>query len=156
MSVFPPPDDAAAGVERQVPGPEHGGPRHGAAPQQRPQPGGQHDVGERLGQVVVGAQVEPVRLVVLAVLGRQDEDRDPVLLGPQPLAHLVAGQPGQHQVEDDRVVGALPGEMEPVVAVEGEIDREALGLQPALHRAREPPFVFHYQHPHGPSLAYGR
>ena len=44
--------------------------------------------------------------------------------------------------------------MEPVIAVEGEIDREALGLQAALHRAREPPFVFHYQHPHAPSLAY--
>ena len=39
--------------------------------------------------------------------------------------------------------------MEPVVAVEGEVDREPLGLQAALHRGREPPFVFHYEHPHG-------
>jgi len=45
--------------------------------------------------------------------------------------------------------------VQPVVAVEGEVDGEALGLQPALDRAREPPFVFHYEHPHGPSLAHG-
>ena len=44
--------------------------------------------------------------------------------------------------------------MEPIVAVEGEVDGESLGLQPALHRARETPFVFHHQDPHGPSLAH--
>jgi hypothetical protein len=43
--------------------------------------------------------------------------------------------------------------MEPIVAVEGEVHREPLGLQAALHRARETPFVFHHQHSHGHSLA---
>ncbi len=45
--------------------------------------------------------------------------------------------------------------MKPVVAVEGEVDGEPLGLQPALDRTRETPFVFHYQDAHGPSLALG-
>ena len=52
--------------------------------------GEQHDVGERLGQVVVGAAVEPVGLVVLAVLGRQHQHRHPVLLGAQRPDDVVA------------------------------------------------------------------
>jgi hypothetical protein len=114
----------------------------------RPQPGQQLGHPERLGQVVVGAQVEPVGLVVLAVLGRQDEHRHPVLLGPQPLADLVAGQLGQHQVEDDGVVGAFPGQVQAIGAVEGQVDGEPFGLQAPLHRAGQPPFVFHHEHAH--------
>src|SRR5215472_14386714 len=70
------------GVEGEVPGPQLDGPRLRATAQQRPQPGGEHHVGEGLGEVVVRAQVQPVGLVVLPVLGGQDQDRDPVLLCP--------------------------------------------------------------------------
>src|SRR5579871_588185 len=69
-------------VQGEVPGAQLDGPRLRAAPEQGPQPGGEHHVGEGLGEVVVRAQVEPVGLVVLPVLRGQDQNRDPVLLGP--------------------------------------------------------------------------
>ena len=58
--------------------------------------------GERLGDVVVGADLEPDHLVDLAVLGGQHDDRH-LRLGPHRAADLGAGQAGQHQVEQDQV-----------------------------------------------------
>jgi hypothetical protein len=72
-------------------------------------PGHQHGEGERLAQVVVGAGVEPLRLVEVAVLGGEHEDRrpdaGPAQLGADPVA--VAAR--QHDVEQDQVVAALAG-----------------------------------------------
>ena len=56
---------------------EHRRARGRAAPDERPQPGEQHDERERLRQEVVGAGVERLGLVVLAVLGGEHEDRRP-------------------------------------------------------------------------------
>ena len=50
-----------AGSRRRSPAVSTVGRSRRAAPQQRPQPGHQHHVGERLGQVVVGAEVEAPR-----------------------------------------------------------------------------------------------
>ena len=134
---------------------QHGRPLGRAAAQQRPQPGQQDDVRERLGQVVVGAAVQPVGLVVLAVLGREHQHRHPVLLGPQLPHHPVAGEAGQHHVQDHRVVPAVPGQLEPGRPVAGHVHREALGLQPALQRRRQPRLVLHHQQPHGSSVPPG-
>src|SRR5919199_210669 len=51
-------------------------PAPSGAPQQRLEVRDDDDPRERLGEVVVGAEVQAVRLVVLAVLGREHEDRD--------------------------------------------------------------------------------
>ena len=115
--------------------------RRGRAPEQRAQPGEQHDEGERLGEVVVGTEVEPVGLVVLAVLGRRQQDRRPDALGPQPPGDLVAAQPGQHHVQDDRVVRDLARHREAAYPVVADVDREAGVHQPALHRRRHPLLV---------------
>ena len=147
-------DGPGARVEVQVTGRQHRRPRPGAAAQQRAQPGREHHVGEGLGHVVVSAEIEPVGLVVLAVLGGQDEHRHPVPFGPEPLAYLVAGQAGQHQVEHHGVVLALPGQVQAVHAVMGDVDDEPLGGQAAAHRRGEPPFVFYHEHPHRPSLTH--
>src|SRR5215471_6442542 len=135
-------------VEGQVAGLQLGRPWPGTAPEQGPQPGGQHHVGERLGEVVVRAQVEPVRLVVLPVLGGQDEDRYPVLLGTQLPADLVPGDLGQHEVKDDRVVVALAGHMQAVLAVVGQVHGEAFRLQAPAHRRGQPPLVLYHEHSH--------
>jgi hypothetical protein len=135
---------------RRLAGSQLGGPGDRAAPEQRPQPGGQHHVRERLGQVVVGAQIQAVRLVVLPVLGRQDEDRYPVLLGAQLLADPVPGDLGQHQVQHHGVVPALAGGVQAVLPVMGQVDGEALGGQAAPDGGGQPSFVFHDKHPHGP------
>src|ERR1700722_13696799 len=124
---------ARSGVELEVPGPQYGWPRPPPPPQQRPQPRRQHDVGKRLDQVVVRADVEPVGQVVLAVLGRQEEQRHPVLPGPQLHADGVAGHAGQHDVEDDAVVSALTGHMQPGDPVKGQVHGEPRRLEAALH-----------------------
>jgi len=83
-------------------------------------------------------------LVVLAVLGRQDQHRHPVAFGAQPLAHLVAGQAGQHEIEHHGVVPALPGQVQAVHAVVGDVDDEPLRGQAAAHGRGESPFVFYH------------
>jgi hypothetical protein len=60
----------------------------------------------------------------------------------------VSGQPGQHHIEDHRVVPAVPGQLQPVQAVAGHVHREALGLQSALQRSGKPRLVLHHQQPH--------
>ena len=128
---------------------EDGRPLPPAPAQQRPDAGHQHDVGERLGQEVVGAGVEGLGLVELAVLGREHDDRRPVAPLPEGGADLVAVHARQHDVEDDRVVVALVGPLQPVRPVEGDVDGEALRLQTPLDSAGQVPLVFHHEDSHG-------
>ena len=122
--------------------------RRRAAPDQRAQAREQHDERERLRQEVVGAGVERLGLVVLAVLGGEDEDRGPDALVAQRPAHLVAVDAGQEDVEHDRVVGALPGPPQAVVAVVGDVDVEALGREAVGDRRREELLVLDDQNSH--------
>ena len=56
-------------------------------------------------------------------------------------AHTSAVEPGEHHVEDHRVVGVLLGEPEPLGTVEGDVDGVPLRLQPALQGVRDRPIV---------------
>jgi len=141
------------GVERQVPGPQHRRPWHRPPAQQRPQPRRQHDVRERLDQVVVRADVEPVGQVVLPVLGGKEQQRHPVLLGAQLGADGVAGHARQHDVEHDAVVAALTGHMQSADPVKGQVNGEPRRLETAFHRGGEPPLVFNDKDAHGYSVA---
>ena len=67
----------------------------------------EHHERERLREEVVGAGVERLGLVVLAVLGGEDQDRRPDALVAQRAAHLVAVDAGEEDVEHDGVVRAL-------------------------------------------------
>ena len=78
-----------------------------SAPDQRPDPGHQHQEAERLGEVVISAQVEGIGLVVFAVLGREHQHRSPDLALPQFLQDVVAVHPRQHEVQQDRIVRVL-------------------------------------------------
>ena len=148
MSVPLAPAAAGARVELERADGEHGRPRRRAAPDQRAEPGEEHHERERLRQEVVGAGVERLGLVVLAVLGGEDQDRRPDALVAQRAAHLVAVHPRQQHVEHDGVVGALPGPPQAVVAVVGDVDVEALGGQAVGDRRREQLLVFDHQHAH--------
>ncbi len=141
-------------VERHLADRQHGRPCGRAPAQQRAQPGQQHHVRERLGQVVVGAAVEPVGLVVLAVLGREHQHRHPVLFGPQRPDHLVAGQAGQHHVEDHRVVVAVAGRVRARSARRRRRRRRspppaarAAARRPAAPRPRPPAAARHHRVP---------
>ena len=61
---------------------------------------------ERLGQVVVGAELEPEELVQLVVARRQHHDRDR-RVAPQLAGDVEAVEAGQAEVEDDQVGPAL-------------------------------------------------
>ena len=71
-------DRAPSDIQGQVPDPDHPGGiggRSGRPTQQRVDPRAELGHAERLGHVVVGAEVEGRDLVRLAVAGRQDKDR---------------------------------------------------------------------------------
>ncbi len=76
----------------------------GTAPGQRPRPREQLRQGKRLGQVVVGAGIEPAYPVVDAILGGQHQYRHRQLARAQALEHIDAGQARQAEVEDQQVV----------------------------------------------------
>ena len=59
-------------------------------------------IAERLGDVVVGADVERLDLVVGLLARRQHDDRD-AARGPQPREHLDAVEVGQPEVEQHHV-----------------------------------------------------
>ena len=61
---------------------------------------------ERLGQVVVGAELEPEQLVELVVAGREHHDRDR-RVAAQLAGDVEAVEAGQAEVEDDQVGLAL-------------------------------------------------
>ena len=91
-------------------------------------PGAQLAQAERLGHVVVGAELEPDDLVELGILGRQHDDRH-ARLGPDDAADLDPRQLGEHQVEQDEV-RALGTELDQrLAAVGGRHDPESVGLE---------------------------
>ena len=83
---------------------------------------------ERLGDVVVGAEVEPLRLVAGRALGRQQDDRHRPPLAQ--LAHdLDAVEVGHDDVQQDDVGPNFLGLLECLFAAAGSHDAEALVVQ---------------------------
>ena len=120
-------DDVALDVHADRAGLERRGGqvRLGAAPEHGADAGDQLARGVGLGDVVVGAELEADHLVDLVVLGADHDHRDARGL-PDGAAHLGAGDPGQHQVEQHDV-GAVAVELgERGVAVGRDRDLEAL------------------------------
>ena len=79
---------------------------------------------ERLGEVVVGAELEPGGLVVEPVGGGEHEDRHAAAGGDDALGDLVAGGPGDVAVEDGDVVGVDAQQLQSGVAVTGDVGRD--------------------------------
>jgi hypothetical protein len=120
------------------------------AAKQCPHAGHQHRERERLGEVVVGSGFERLRLVQVAILGGQHQDRRPDALRPQVGADLKAVPARQHDVQDDQVVGALPGPPQPVVTVERHRHAKTFGLETADHGGRDLLVILHDQDLHLP------
>jgi hypothetical protein len=101
---------------------------HPGAPQRRLHARAELAHRERLGDVVVGAELEPEDLVDLLGLGREHDDRDR-RAGPQAAAHLEAVHPGHHHVEHDEVEGLLGEAVQRLAAVGRLHDVVAVPLQ---------------------------
>ncbi|KRC42390.1 hypothetical protein ASE24_21175 [Nocardioides sp. Root224] len=140
-------------VQTQVTDLEHDGPLPAGAAHQRAEPSGEHHEREGLGQEVVGPGVERTGLLLGTAPGGEHQDRCPVARLPQPRAQLVARQAGQHHVDDHRVVRVLGREPLTLGPVEGDVDRVALGLEPATQARRELLVILHDQDPHPASVA---
>src|SRR5581483_2171198 len=122
-------------VDAQVGDGQHGLDRRAvAAPRQGLEPGQQLAEGERLGQVVVAAGAQPADAVVDLGERAQDQDRRPVAGVAQRLDDAEPVDAArQHAVEDQHVVLAGGGEIEPVAAVVGMVDRVAFLEQPLAY-----------------------
>ena len=104
---------------------------------------------ERLGEVVVGAQSEPLD-PVLDRTGR-GEHQNPArrALGGQGTADLVAVGAGEVPVEDHDVVAAGAQAGQGVVAVQRHVDDHPVAAQPRRDGPGQPLVVLRYQHSHG-------
>ena len=136
-------------VEHEVAHLEHGRVDAGGPAQQRTQPRDEDDERERLGEVVVGAHVEAVGHVVLAVLGAEHQHRRRDRARPQRGDHVVAVEPraASRRARSRRTRGRSPCSR-PRRAVVRDVDREALRGQPAVQGAREAALVVDHQDPH--------
>ena len=116
-----------------------------------PDAGGQLLGHEGLGDVVVGAGLEPGHHVVGVVAGRDHDHRHRT--GPAELpAALEAVDAGQHQVDEDDI-GRLVGEaLEPDLTGAGLVDLVALVLEGQAHRGADALVVLHEED----SVAHGR
>src|SRR5215510_11522017 len=143
-------------VERQVGQPQHRGASLRAAPEQGAHSRQELLERERLGQVVVGAEIEPGHLVGHAVAcGQHDDGRVHAGLA-RGLEDAKAVALGQHDVEHDQVVGiAREQELQGSVAVRGGLDGVALFLEPLPDEAQDLSVVLDYQNAHGlPDSSY--
>src|SRR4051812_26942245 len=145
---LPAPYGATGRVEGQITGRQDRRARRCTAAHQGPEARDEDQKGERLGQVVVGTEVECVRLVVLAVLGGEHQDRHPDAGRAQPTAYLVAVEPRQHDVQDDHVVGVDLGVEQPLRPVVHHVDDKSFGRQSAPDILGQADLVFDQQHSH--------
>jgi hypothetical protein len=99
---------------------------------------------KRLGEVVVGAELEPEHAVDLLAAGREHQHRHGGSVA-QLLADGEAVAAWQHDVEQDDVVLAGQRPLEPELAVGGDLDDEVVALQVLGRALGEPGVVFDQQ-----------
>ena len=121
---------AGCRVQPQVPQHQRRGAARRPAPHQRAHPGEQLLALERLDEIVVGAGVESLDTIVEIGPGREDQDRDVVVLA-QSAKHLDAVELGQPEVEDHQVRHELGRRNERLVAVARAADLVSLLAQRA-------------------------
>ena len=113
-----------------------------------PQPQDELPQLERLGEVVVGAELEPGSLVVDPVGGGEHQDRDAAAGGDDAPGDLVAGRAGDVAVEDGDVVGVDAEQLQSGVAVAGDVGGDRFQPQPVADGFGQVGLVLDDQHAH--------
>ena len=103
---------------------------------------------ERLGDVVVGAGVEPGDLLAPAVASGQNQHRHGATLPAPALEHRDPVHDRQAQIEHHGIVGLVGAEIVPFLAVGGEVDGVPGIAQAFLQLPRQVNVVFDHQNPH--------
>src|SRR6478735_3788217 len=80
----------------------------------------------RLGDVVVGAGLQPFDLVLPAIARRQDQDREFLAAGAQLADELEARELGQAEIDDRDVERVFVAGVQAFFAVRGHVHRESL------------------------------
>ena len=106
------------------------------AAEDRLDPGQQLGAAERLGDVVVGTDLQPHDTVDLVALGRQDDHRRGHALAAEDAEDLDAAHAREHHVEQDEVESLVPGGIERGFAVGGRRYLVALARQVEGERLR--------------------
>jgi hypothetical protein len=119
---------------------------------QRPDAGQQLVEAEGLGQVVVGAGVEPAHHVLGGVTRGEHEDRRGPALAAQLGGHLEAVLLGEHDIEQDDVVVVHVGQHRGLVAVRRDVHHVPFLLEPLLDESGDLPVVLHHENLHAPIL----
>src|SRR5690606_5628762 len=122
----------------------------GVLPQPQPHPGQQLLEAERLGDVVVGAALEPGDGVGDRVAGREDDDRGRDAQAADGAQHLEAVDVRQPEVEDQQVELAAGGEVDTLPAGADVVRGVAGRPQPLRDEGRDPLLVLDDQ-----DLAHG-
>ena len=107
---------------------------------------------ERLGEVVVSAELEPGGLVVEAIGGGEHEDRHAAAGGDDVVRDLVAGGSGDVPVEDCDVVGVQAQQLQRGVPVTGDVCRDRLEAQAIADGFRHVGLILDDQNSHAPML----
>jgi hypothetical protein len=115
---------------------------------ERPEPHDELSKLERLGEVVVGAELEPGGLVVDPVGSGEHEDRDTAAGGDHSPGDLVAGGAGDVAVEDREVVGVDAEQLQGGVAVAGDVGGDRLQPETVADGFGQVGLVLHDQHAH--------
>ena len=103
---------------------------------------------ERLGEVVVGAQLEAGCLVIEPVGGSEHEDRHAAAGRDDDFRDLIPGRPGDVPVQDGDVVGVDAQQRKPRVAVGGDVGRDGFQAKAVANGLGHEGLVLDEQHAH--------
>ena len=103
--------------------------------------------GERLAQIVGGAEAEAAQLRRQVRARRHDHNRE---LGSafELVQHAEAVDPRQEQIEQDEVVGVALRALQTLAAVARSVDRKTLRFEPSCEEPEDPRLILDHQDPH--------
>ena len=146
---------AAVGVEADIPHVEALLPVALVTAHDAPDTGAQFRQMERLGQVIVGPELEPLDLVIERIPGRNDDHAGRFALPPELFEYPQAAAVGQHDVQQDTVVVVSGDLFERRCVIGRLLDHILFAAQRLHHDLPQGGFVFHDQDFHKQQIFFG-
>src|SRR5262249_53092876 len=141
-------DFAAKWVQSQICDLPHGWSVVYAPAVECPEPKYEFSKFERLGEVVIGAELEPGSLVVEPVGSSKHQERHAIAGRDETPGALVTRGAGNVAVEDDDLVGVDAQQLQSGVAVTGDVGRDRFQAQPIADGLGHVGLVLDDQHTH--------